>query len=88
MENWEGLGKVMEFWKAQKSIGSYADILLAHHAIVGEERLRDEPRECLCRRLQKQANSVNSTNVENIWYKRPFYIFWCNIPWKLLLQNF
>ena len=37
--------------KAQKSKGSYADILLAHHAIVWEERLRDEPGECLRRRL-------------------------------------
>lgn len=61
------LGRVVEsHGKAQKSIGSYADILLAHHAIVGQERLRDEPRVCLCRRLKKRANSVNSTYVHTI----------------------
>ena len=31
----------------RKRVASHADVLLARHAIFGEERLRDEPKECL-----------------------------------------
>ena len=37
--------------RAPRRVASHTDILLARHAIVGEERLRDEPKECLRRRL-------------------------------------
>ena len=55
-----GLNRGFTVYIATEDITSHADILLARHAIfppqrtfVGEERLRDEPKECLRGRLQK-----------------------------------
>ena len=49
------------FCQTTSKIGSYADILLARHAIfpfVGEERLRGEPKECLRWRLLQKVAKV------------------------------
>ena len=48
----------MEFWKSQNSKASHTDILLAHRAVVREERLHDKPRGCLCWRLK---------SVQTLW---------------------
>ena len=51
------------------SRASHADILLARHAIFGEERLRDEPKECLRGRLEFPRPLVHFAYVkrEGIW---------------------
>ena len=58
LKSWKESWKVMECWKAQNRKASNADILLTHHAIPREERLREEPRGCLHRRLK---------SVQTLW---------------------
>ena len=44
--------------KARTEVASHADILLARHALlVGEQRLRYEPKECLRERLERKLGS-------------------------------